>query len=226
MKVNLSNLKDNLNNSKGFLVLDGPNGAGKSTLQKKISDYLTEKGISSKKTREPGGTETGQKIREILLGQSKVKLEPLSEIYLFCADRTEHIHKVIVKALNNNEKVICDRYYYSTIAFQVYGRGLDANKTTKLIEEVVENHKPDLALILDIDPKAGLKRTKERGDSEEDSFEQEELKFHKDLRVGFLELADKCNEPCYVLDANQNEDDLWEQTKPVIDIWLNSCQKK
>lgn len=225
MKLNQEKLKKSLHECKGFLVIDGPNGAGKSTLQKKIANYLEQRGIANKTTREPGGTENGQKIRQILLGQSTYKLEPDSEVYLFCADRTEHIHKVIVPAIKRNEKVICDRYYYSTIAFQVYGRGLDALKTTRLIEEVVAGHKPDLTLILDIDPAEGLKRTSSRGNQEEDSFEQEELKFHKELRKGFLELADKCKEPCYVLNANQDEEKLWEETKPLIDIWLNACQK-
>lgn len=225
MILNTKNLTpEELNKLKfksGFIVLDGPNGAGKSTLQKKISDYLNSKGKENLLTREPGGTETGKKIREILLNQIDYKLEPFSEIYLFCADRTEHINKVILPALKENKIVISDRYYYSTIAFQAYGRKLNLNDTKCMVEKVVENCLPDLTFILDVEPKTGLQRTTSRNNNEIDSFESEKIEFHQNLRTGFLELAKNCKENCVIIDANKDAENVWMQVKQVIDIWLN-----
>jgi dTMP kinase len=225
--ADLEQQKFKLKFGKGFLVLDGPNGAGKSTLQTKIINYLAEIDRLAISTREPGGTEFGQTIRSLILGQkSNDQLDPWTEVFLFSADRNEHIQKKIIPALQANKIVVCDRFYYSLIAFQGYGRGLHLDDINIINQQVVKNCLPDLVLLLDLDPKVGLDRTKKRSsetvNAEEDAFEREALEFHTKLRNGFLEIAQNCQEPCLLVDATRSAEQVWETTKKIIDHWIKN----
>lgn len=211
----------------GFLVLEGVNGAGKGTQQAKISEYLSSRGVAVHLTREPGATALGLKLREILLSQNSEKLDPWSELFLFLADRAEHVSKVILPKLRSGTLVICDRYYYSTLAFQGYGRGLDLGELLDANLAAVRNVLPDLCILLDLEPKLGLQRSSQRtsAQGEHDSFESEELAFHTRLREGFLHLASNLGERFLVLDAAQSPDQIFDQIRPVLDLWLEALGK-
>lgn len=219
MLIDLNEFKSKKNN--GFIVLDGLNGSGKGTLQKKIETYLTKNNQKSILTREPGGSAIGTVLRELVLS-SHYKLDPISEVLLFNAERREHVKKIIEPNLENKIKVICDRYYYSTLAFQGAGRGLDINFLKQVNERVVENTKPDLVIILDVDPVVGLKRTASR--KEEDKFESEKVDFQQRLRQGFLQMASELEENFVVLDANQSQDMVWNNCLPWIESWVRGCK--
>lgn len=190
--------------SKGFIVLEGLNGSGKSSLSSFLSDTITKHGGKVCQTFEPGATVIGNSIRQILLGQSSAELEltPLAELLLFNADRHHHIEKIIKPALSRKEFVICDRFFYSTQAFQGYGRGFPLNTIDALTKLSVGDLRPDLVLLLDLDPEVGLLRTK--GRDSVDSFELQEKQFHQKLREGFLEIAKTSNERFLVLDASKS----------------------
>jgi dTMP kinase len=227
--ADLESKKIKLNFGKGFLVLDGPNGAGKSTLQIKIINYLNQIGKKTVSTREPGGTNFGQTIRSLILGQkSEEPLDPWTEVYLFSADRKEHLQKKIIPALSANNIVVCDRFYYSTIAFQGYGRGLNLNDINTINHQVVRDCLPDLVLLLDLDPKLGLERTQKRSaennSAEIDAFEREALEFHTKLRNGFINIAQNCEEPCVLIDASESADQVWEKTKKILDCWMENLK--
>ena len=210
--------------ARGFLVVDGVNGAGKGTLITKLHAYLLENGIDPLLTREPGGTLLGKTLREILLSNSSTTRSPLSEVFLFCADRTQHVSEVIRPAIERCQPVISDRYYYSTIAFQGYGRELDLATIKELSRIAICGTTPDLVLLLDLDPAVGLRRTAKRSEGA-DSFEAEELAFHQRLRAGFLKLAEELPEPFCVLDASQTPDQVFESAKAILNRWIESLKR-
>ncbi len=204
-----------------FIVFEGVNGAGKSTLLKKCNDYLTTGGRTVLTTREPGDGEFGQKVREIVLGQDEAnKLHPLTELFLFAADRTEHVVRTIQPALATSQVVLCDRYYYSTEAFQGYGRELCLNTVRSINQTAIQGLRADLVVLIDLDPLEGLRRTRSRQDpngaADADSFENEDLDFHHRLRDGFLEIAENTTEPFLVLDGTLSSENLFAELEPVL----------
>lgn len=219
MIVKPEDLKE-LTNSNGFIVLEGVNGAGKSTLVKKIAACLSEDKQDFFLTREPGSGEIGQVIRKILL-DSKTTLPQLSELFLFAADRSNHVEKIIKPELKKGNIVISDRYYYSTIAFQGYGRKINLDTVNTINEIATAGLKPDFVILLDLDPKTGLIRNHADKPEERDSFEEEDLAFHQRIRDGFLELARSLPEKFIIIDASQSADKVWEETK----LALNAYRK-
>lgn len=209
---------------RGFIVVDGVNGAGKGTLIRSINDYIIHRGIPLLLTREPGGTPLGEAIRALLLENRAKSRKPMSETLLFIADRAEHVETVIKPALKKKQLVISDRFYYSTLAFQGYGRGLDLEVLEKMNLYAIDGCLPDCVIILDLDPKVGLERTQSRSSSEKDSFEQEKLQFHNKIRRGFLAMAEKLPEQFVVLDGSQKAEAVFTQAKVVIDRWLNQLE--
>ena len=170
-----------------FITFEGIEGSGKSTQRQLLMDYLTKSDIPFVVTREPGGTEFGIHMREVLLSKDSRITTNRSELFLFAADRTEHINQVIKPALDQGKWVVCDRYIDSTFAYQYGGRQhpkedvLDIIRLTHAIE-------PDLTFYLDVSVEEGLKRASQRGVL--DRFEQETLDFHKRVRSAYLECAE------------------------------------
>ncbi|MEZ4753873.1 MAG: dTMP kinase [Bdellovibrionota bacterium] len=212
-------------NPKGFIVLEGVNGAGKTTLQNKIYDYISNKGLSCLKTREPGSSETGKLLRPIILNPPE-KLSSRTELFLFAADRSQHIESVIRPALKNRELVISDRYYYSTDAFQGFGRELDRKLVSAINSIAIDGLVPDLVILLDLDPQAGIMRNRKQASSEIDSFETEQISFHTRLRNGFLQLAEELPEPFVIINAATSPDEVYAKTIPLLDSLLNSIESK
>jgi dTMP kinase len=205
--------------SRGFLVIEGVNGAGKTTLQEKVKDYLTGLRQNVLCTREPGATELGKVLRNLLLDYKSEKTVPLAEVFLFAADRAQHVKTVIEPALERGEIVISDRFLYSTEVFQGYGRGQDAATIQEVNRLAVDGTYPDFVILLDLEPEEGLLRAKKRGALEKDRFEQEELAFQQRIRSGFLEIARLRPEPFLVVDASQTQEAIFEAVKPVLDKW-------
>lgn len=169
-----------------FITFEGIEGSGKSTQRQLLVNYLEQQGIPYVVTREPGGTEFGVHLREVLLSKDSRITTNRSELFLFAADRTEHINQVIKPALNDGKWVVCDRYIDSTFAYQYGGRQhpkqdvLDIIRLTQAIE-------PDITFYLDVSVEEGLKRASSRGIL--DRFEQETLDFHDRVRLAYLECA-------------------------------------
>ncbi len=228
MLVDLQNLS--FRNPRGFVVLDGVNGAGKGTLMQSLCAYLSDNKVSFISTFEPGATPLGKNLRKILLESKEEKPCPEAELFLFAADRRQHVAQVIEPALQKNVLVISDRYYYSTTAFQGYGRKLDLEKVEKVNELAHSGTKPDLVILLDLDPREGLKRTKKRNSScaeiSEDSFEKEEIAFHERLRCGFLEMAKSYSEPFLMINAALPREQVFETAKAALNALLNALKAK
>lgn len=176
---------------KGYLItLDGVEGSGKSTHAKLLFDYLKSKGYNVVLTKEPGATKLSRQIRNILLSLRNSDMSYLAELFLYLADRSQHVEEVIVPSIQNCKIVISDRFIDSTVAYQGYGRGISIDLINKLNKIATCSIKPDLTLILNTDVKAGLARAKKKK-NKVDRIEKEEIKFHKKVHDGFLKIAKK-----------------------------------
>ncbi|MCH2356151.1 MAG: dTMP kinase [Pseudomonadales bacterium] len=183
-----------------FLTVEGVEGVGKSTHIETIKNFLDERDIPCILTREPGGTPVAERIRELLLAVHEDEaLCELSELLLVFAARAQHLERVVKPALAQGKWVICDRFTDATYAYQGGGRGLDVAIIAGLESLVQGELKPDLTIILDLDPRIGMRRASERG--ELDRFEREQIEFFDKVRRTYLDIAAADPQRCVVIDA-------------------------
>ncbi len=185
-----------------MIVCDGGNGAGKSTVLKAIEAHLLSQGHELVMTREPGGTPIGERIREILLDRGSSEMCDVTELLLFAAARAQHVHEKIIPAINSGKIVVSDRFNSATVSFQHFARGLSLKVLTQLNAIAIGTFKPDLTIILDLDPAIGLDRVAARG-SALDRMEEENLQFLQDARNGYLEQAKQDPTHFVVIDASK-----------------------
>jgi dTMP kinase len=196
--------------SRGLLVtLEGGDGAGKSTLMKGLQRLLEERGEAVVSTRAPGGTALGEKIRSILLEKEHL-LSDRSELFLFLADRAQHMQEVIFPLLAEGKIVLCDRFNDSTVAYQGVARDLDFSLVRSFCHFATEGKEPDLTFYLDLSPEIGLQRTLHKT-GEKDRMESEPLAFHEKIRKAFLQIAEENPRRVRVLDATKSPETLLQQ---------------
>tara|TARA_B100001057_G_scaffold173560_1_gene174224 strand:+ start:1845 stop:2456 length:612 start_codon:yes stop_codon:yes gene_type:complete len=200
-----------------FITLEGSEGVGKSTLIEHLKKYFLNNNIDFIFTKEPGATKEGQALRKILLDKT-IKLEPLSETFLLLADRLEHVRKIIKPALEKNKNVLSDRYLDSTYAYQGAGRKIDKDKLDQLIKPL-KFPEPDLTIYLDLPVEEGIKRAKER--DKLDRFEEEEIDFFERIRNSYLDLAKENSHRIFIIDAAQNESEVFNLAKECIEKNIN-----
>src|SRR5206468_4303563 len=168
-----------------FVSFEGIEGCGKTTQIALLSEYLKKHSVPHTITREPGGTAVGEGIRRILLDSETMHLTSASELLLFFASRSQNIQEKIKPALDRGEMVICDRYYHASMAYQGYGRGIPLDFIQKLTDLVCDPFRPDMTLLLDIEPEVGLARARSRNRGlieNEGRFEAEDLEFYNKVR--------------------------------------------
>lgn len=211
--------------NKGFFItLEGGDGCGKTTQRQMLVDFLQKQGIDFICTREPGGSPAAEEIRQIILSGGKEKWDSISETLLFFAARRSHLVETIWPALKAGKWVISDRFADSTMAYQGYGRAdglLKKSDIENLYSLVAGDFKPDLTIILDMEPEAALTRVSQRG--EKDRMEGMDLSFHHNLRNAFLDIAK--NEParCVVINANQTAEQVHADIVKAISERLLQC---
>lgn len=184
-----------------FITVEGIEGSGKTTLAKGLFEELKSKGFPVLLTWEPGGTDLGEKIREILLHSDEIS--PWTELLLFIASRKEHVEKKILPALRKGEIVISDRFDDSTIAYQGYGRSLNIRLIKRFNKVATSGLKPNITFLIDIDPEISLKRLKGK-----DRIERESIEFHKRVGKGYLEIAKKAKNRVIILNGNEKEEEM------------------
>jgi dTMP kinase len=177
-----------------FITFEGIEGSGKSTQIGLLAQALAERGLAATLTREPGGSGLGQTLRAILLSLETRDLNDRAELFLYLADRAQHVATIIRPALDAGGVVVCDRFADSTVAYQGHGRGLPLDLLLGFNQAAVAGTWPDLTILLDLDPATGLTRAlarnRETGTSaSEGRFEAEALDFHGRVRRGYLALA-------------------------------------
>ncbi|GAA3274504.1 dTMP kinase [Paenarthrobacter aurescens] len=190
-----------------FIAFEGGDGAGKSTQAARLSDALEAQGLSVLRTREPGGTPIGEKLRSLVLDHGHGTIDPRTEALMFAAARAAHATQVIRPALADGTVVITDRYIDSSVAYQGAGRGLGAEGVLSLNEWATEGLHPDLTVLLDVDPSDGRQR-RTAGDATEDRLESEPDDFHSAIRHAFLDLAAAAPASYLVLPANADIETL------------------
>lgn len=175
-----------------FLTFEGIEGAGKSTLAKFVHERLQEEGWPTRFTREPGGTTLGEQVRAILANPDGGDITPLTEVLLLSASRSQLVEQFIRPQLQEGNVVVCDRFSDSTLAYQGYGRQVHLREIRELTDMCTWGVKPDLTILIDIEPELGLGRVRTRSAetlTRMDRFENMDFGFHERVREGFLELA-------------------------------------
>ena len=193
-----------------FITFEGGEGAGKTTLINCVYDYLTSKGHAVIKTREPGGTVLGRHIRDLLLYKEEDQPTKKAELFLFLADRAQHVEKMILPALEQGKIVLCDRFNDSTLAYQGAARSFDPETLHHFCKFATSDLVPDLTLFLDLDPKIGLKRAEQGKGNTRDRLEKESLSFHMKVREAFLSFSQKEPHRFHVIDASQPTDKVFD----------------
>lgn len=189
-----------------FITLEGGDGSGKTTQMAALADWLTRQGRTVVQTREPGGTDLGLELREIILHR-RGYIAPRAEALLYAADRAHHIATLVRPALERGDVVLQDRYLDSSVAYQGAGRVLDPAEVRDLSLWATEGLLPHLTVLLDLDPAVGRARL-DSSRTRYDRLEAEQLEFHERVRAAYRALADAEPERFLVLDATRPVDEL------------------
>ncbi len=197
-----------------FITLEGVEGSGKSTQAELLKKFLLKQGHRVILTREPGWGAVGRLIRRMLLEEKDLELDPLAELCLFCADRTQHVRDFIKPKLKEGELVICDRFTDSTIAYQGYGRKLDLDLVEKVSKAAALGLKPELTILLNIPVRLGLSRLEKR--SGKTKMDEEPLEFHEQVRQGYVFIAQKEPKRVKVVNAARDVNDVQEEIRSIV----------
>ncbi len=196
-----------------FITFEGGEGTGKSTQIKLLSEFLRNINVPNIVSKDPGGTEVGQELRRILVTGDKDKIDATTEALLYYADRRVNLVQKVWPNLEKGTWVINDRFADSTVAYQYYGydKKIPLHTLKELYEMAVGSFKPDLTIVLDIDPEIGLARSLEKAGHmavKELRHESREIEFHHRMREGYLEIAKEEPERVVVLNANKSISEL------------------
>ncbi|MDP9735366.1 dTMP kinase [Curtobacterium sp. 260] len=198
-----------------FITLEGGDGAGKTTQAELLSSWLEEHGRTVVRTREPGGTELGQRIREMVLHE-RGHVSARAEALLYAADRAHHVETVVRPALARGEVVLQDRYIDSSVAYQGVARGLGAERIRSVSEWAADGLLPDLTVLLDLDVTVGRSRVAAARGNVFDRLESEAASFHETVRRAFLDAAAAEPERFLVVDAGQPADTVHRAVRAAV----------
>lgn len=196
-----------------FITIEGPDGAGKSSLVKRLNEAIvsyTHRPLVM--TREPGGSEIAEEIREIILNPVHTKMDARTEALLLAAGRRQHVVEKIRPALEQGNIVLCDRFVDSSIAYQGKARGIGMDEVRAINEFAIEGLKPDATLYLDVEAHIGLDRIKDKKSNRaQDRLELEEITFHDKVRKGYKEIIDQDPKRFEIIDASQDEETVYQE---------------
>jgi dTMP kinase len=204
---------------KGHLItFEGGEGSGKTTQLAHLACYLEKQGYPVVETREPGGTLIGEAIRSLVLYQKEVDCTSKAELFLYLADRAQHVSEVILPALADHKMVLCDRFTDSTLVYQGAARDLPLRKVQDMTRFAADGLKPNITFLLDVDVKKGLSRLKTR--DEVNRLDLEPDSFHQKVREGYLALAKSEPERIHVINAGMSERRVFIEIRKMIDDLL------
>ncbi|MFU1796743.1 dTMP kinase [Paenibacillus azoreducens] len=193
-----------MNKSQGiFVTLEGGDGSGKTTVIDRLKTYLESRPIPHIITREPGGIEIAEKIREIILNPSHTAMDARTEALLYAASRSQHLAERVEPALAEGKLVLCDRFVDSSLVYQGYARGIGVDQVWSINQFAIHDRMPQLTFYLDIEPEIGLARIAASKEREVNRLDLEGLPFHHKVREGYLKLVERFPDRIVVIDASQ-----------------------
>lgn len=205
-----------------FISFEGCEGSGKTTQAKRLHSYLSDHDIKSIFTREPGGTQIAEQIRDVLLDKENHLMQKKTELLLYMACRAQHTEEKIRPAINKGVIVICDRYIDSSTAYQGFGRDIGYEEVAWLNNFAASGLKPDITFYIDVDPEIGLDRIHKRylnniasknmlsANTEKDRIESEDIEFHEKIRNSYLHIADKEPNRFIIIDGSKTIESVWK----------------
>ena len=189
-----------------FITLEGPDGSGKTTVATALCRRLEEKGIPVVHTREPGGIEISEAIRNIILDPKNTMMDAKTEALLYAASRRQHLVEKVFPAVKEGKIVICERFLDSSLAYQGYGRQLGFDEVLGINLFAIDNTYPDLTIYLDIDEQAGLDRLSDR--EFKDRLDQESIEFHHRVSAGYREVLSRFKDRIRIVDASMSKEEV------------------
>ena len=200
-----------------FIVIEGPDGSGKTTIALRLKEILSEK-YDIVHTREPGGIDIAEQIRNIILDPKNTAMEAKTEALLYAASRRQHLVEKVIPALKRGSIVLCERFVYSSLVYQGYARGLGIDAVYDINRFAIGDTMPDLVLYLDVDEKTGLSRVNSRGNK--DRLDGESNDFHKKVVEGYQLIKERFSD-FKVVDASRSADEVLEDCLDIIYKFLN-----
>lgn len=202
-------MKDNY-----FITFEGPEGAGKTSVLKVIAERLKQEQVDVLMTREPGGIEIAEKIREVILNPAHTEMHERTEALLYAAARAQHFYEKVAPALAAGKHVLCDRFIDSSFAYQGYARGIGVDEVLSINEFAIGQQLPDVTIYFDVAPEVGLARIAANRADEINRLDAEGLDFHKKVQEGYRLAIERYRERIRVVDASQPIE------KVVDDVWM------
>lgn len=199
-----------------FITFEGGDGAGKSTVINKVYEELVKKNLSCMITREPGGIDIAEQIREVILNVKNTKMDARTEALLYAAARRQHLAEKVIPALEEGKIVLCDRFLHSSLAYQGYARGLGIEEVYEINKFAIDSYMPDLVILFDIEPKLGLERINKNKGREINRLDKENMDFHDKVREGYSILMEKYNHNIVKVDASGEVDEVYLEVSKII----------
>lgn len=203
-----------------FITVEGGEGAGKTTVLRKLEQRLLARGYQTLSTREPGGIELAEKIRSIILDPGSANMDSRTEALLYAATRRQHLVEKILPALEQGKIVLCDRFIDSSLAYQGYARGIGVEEILTINRFAIEDCLPQLTLYFDISPEVGLTRIEVDKEREVNRLDMEPIDFHERVREGYMQLMLRFPERIRMIDAERSIEDVFDETKKIVDEFL------
>ncbi|QKY70871.1 dTMP kinase [Lentibacillus sp. CBA3610] len=195
-----------------FITFEGGEGSGKSSILKSVEQKLVKSGYDVLATREPGGIEIAEKIREIILNPEHTAMDPRTEALLYAAARRQHLTEKVLPALNEGKIVLCDRFVDSSLAYQGFARELGIDEVFTVNQFAIQDLMPDRTLFFDIKPNKGLARIEANNDRERNRLDLENIRFHEHVYEAYQLLVSKFPERIHVINADQSFEEVESDT--------------
>lgn len=203
-----------------FITIEGPDGSGKTTVAKQVVDKLIEEGYEVVHTREPGGIEIAEEIRNVILDPKNTAMDGKTEALLYAASRRQHLVEKVIPALKENKIIICDRFLDSSLAYQGHARGLGIDEVLSINNFAIDGYLPDLTIYLDVDENIGLARVNSRNESK-DRLDSESVSFHHLVVEGYKKVIERFKDRIKVVDASKSIDEVVAETLKIINNYIN-----
>lgn len=205
-----------------FVSFEGPEGAGKTTIINMMIEQLKKDGFQVISTREPGGIEIAEQIREVILNKKNTAMDARTEALLYAAARRQHLVEKVKPALEMGNIILCDRFIDSSLAYQGFARGLGIDEVLTINQFAIEDMMPRMTFYFDLDPKTGLERIHKNNGREVNRLDLENIEFHQKVREGYLLLADRYPERIVKIDASRSLQQVFEEAKSKLNEMIPS----